>query len=162
MRLARFSDGAYRVPGGETLWLDLEDRTIGVRSREPYLHTDGTLEPGVLESPVRTELHCYRFPGEPVRFGPLVCGACGDSGEDGDRFNFPCRGCHGYGEEKNLHLCAFCGRFSAEVLPCAPRETLNHPLLLARMHPDCAVESTVAHVRGGGVLVGLEISQAVA
>jgi len=146
MRLARYGDGCYRVPGAELLWLELDGQTIGVHSREAYIHTDGTLEPGVLESPVRTELRCLRYE-KPVRFVPLVCRACGDSGEDGDS-DWGCRRCHGYGDEKNLHVCALCGNASAEVLPVAPRAVLNHELLIPRMHPACAVESLRAELVG--------------
>jgi hypothetical protein len=149
MRLARIADGAYYVPGGELLWLDVEGHgPVGVRSREAYLHTDGTLEPGVLESPVRTELHYERWDGLRVR--PLVCPACHDSGVGPD-YNTAgtddCDACHGYGHEVNLHRCTWCGEFSAEALPCAPREVLNHALLLSRMHPRCAIEYQVEHVR---------------
>ncbi|MDD5302421.1 MAG: hypothetical protein PHS14_04860 [Elusimicrobia bacterium] len=159
MRLARYADGAYLVPGTELLWLDVEGHgTVGVRSREAYLHADGTLEPGVLESPVRTELHCYRFPDEPVRFGPLVCRACGDSGNSQRHTWGPCEACNGYAEEKNLHVCALCGEVSEEVLPCAPRETLNHELLLRHAHATCAVEAEVARIRSEEPsLVGLGI-----
>jgi hypothetical protein len=147
VKRARLADGAYYVPGGELLWLDVDGQLVGVRSREAYLHTDGRLEPGVLESPVRTELHCYRFPGQPVRFGPLICDACGDSGDSQRHTWGPCESCNGYAEEKNLHLCAWCGEYSAEILPCAPREVSNHPLLLARVHEACAVEYHVALIR---------------
>jgi hypothetical protein len=145
MRLARYADGAYFVPGGELLWLDLDGQTIGVHSREPYLHTDGTLEPGVLESPVRTELRCLTYgadgqPGGSPRFQPLVCEACGDSGDDGDS-DWGCRSCDGHGEERNLYRCSECGDFSAEVLPVHPRAVMGHPLLIPHAHVACAIES---------------------
>lgn len=150
MRLARFADGAYYVPGGELLWLDVEGHgSVGVRSREPYLHTDGTLEPGVLESPVRTDIRLTRYPDEPLTVRPIVCEECGDTGQGMD--TEWCQSCHGLGDELNLRTCTYCGEiqyYPAPPLPCAPRETLNHEFLLQRMHPRCAVESTVAYVRG--------------
>lgn len=148
MRLARFGDGCYLVPGSELLWLELDGETIGVRSREIYQNTDGSVVPGVLESPVRTELRLIQYPGEPHRFQPLVCHACGDTGNS-DRHTFgPCELCEGYADEKNLHVCALCGEASAEVLPVAPRATLNHELLLPRIHSACAIESLQAESRG--------------
>jgi hypothetical protein len=146
MKLARFEDSLYRVPGGELLWVELDGRTVGVHSREPYLHTDGTLKPGLLESWIRTDIRFTQFPDEGLRVRPLVCEPCGDTGQGADITTWgtdECESCRGYGDERNLHLCSFCGEFSREVLPVAPRETLNHELLLARAHPACAVESTV-------------------
>lgn len=151
MRLARYGDGCYLVPGSELLWLELDGETIGVRSREVYQNTDGSIVPGVLESPVRTELRCltYGADGQPdvnavPRFRPLVCRECGDSGDSQRRTFGPCESCHGYGDEKNLHVCALCGESSAEVLPVVPRASLNHELLLPRMHSACAIESLQA------------------
>jgi hypothetical protein len=153
MRLARFSDGAYYVPGAELLWLELDGETIGVRSREAYRHADGTLEPGVLESPVRTELRCltYGADGQPdvnatPRFVPLVCKVCGDTGNSQRHTWGQCEACDGYGDQKNLHLCTECREFSDEVLPIHPRATVDHELLLPRAHVSCSVESLLAEM----------------
>jgi hypothetical protein len=153
MRLARYGDGAYYVPGGELLWLELDGETIGVRSREIYQDVDGSIVPGVLESPIRTELRLIQYPAnEPHRYQPLVCHACGDSGDSQRKTWDPCEACGGYGETKNLHLCAHCGEFSLEVLPLAPREVCTHPLLLEHMHPACAIEMVLDELVGRGAV----------
>lgn len=149
MRLARYADGACFVPGGSTEWVEIDGRTVGIHTAQAYVLRDGSIEPGVLESPIRTELHCLRYPGEPIRFRPLVCQHCGDTGDDPDS-DWGCRACHGYAETVNLHRCAHCGEFSVEALPVAPREVVNHPLLLEHMHPACAIEMLLDELVGRG------------
>lgn len=145
--VARYDSIGYRVPGGETLWLEVDGRLVGVHSRPAYLHTDGTLEPGLLRSPIATEIRVTNYPGECPRVCPIVCASCRDTGQGHDTDE--CEACRGLGDELNLRTCTYCDKvqyYPAPFLPVAPRETLNHPLLLKRMHDSCAVESTVAHV----------------
>lgn len=148
-----YSDGHfYRVPGGELLWLDLDGSLIGVKAVPAYWHADGSFEPGQLISPVKTDIRFthYHEDGGECRVRPVVCRPCGDTGQSPDYTTAgsdECESCYGWAYEKNLHVCALCGRHSFEVLPVAPRETLNHELLLARMHPACAVELLREEVR---------------
>lgn len=156
MRLARRYDGTYQVPGGVTEWVEIDGSLVGIHSREIYQHTDGSIEPGTMDSPIRTEVRCLTYgadgqPGGAPRFVPLVCEACGDTGTSSRHTWGDCELCEGYGGEKNLHVCAFCGEASAEVLPVAPRAAFNHELLLPRMHPACAIECLQAEIRGGVV-----------
>lgn len=148
---------AYDLPSAceRTEWVRFDGRLIGLR-----------IGPGFMRSPIATEIRFTHYPEDGAtyesnrRVRPIVCNVCGDNG-DSQRHTFgPCEGCYGYAELKNLHVCAFCGQESREVLPCAPREVLNHVLLLQRMHPSCAVESTVAHVRERYSRTSLVVSEA--
>lgn len=61
--------------------------------------------------------------------------------------------------------CVYCGEiqyFPAPVLPVAPRETLNHELLLERAHAACAVEAEAARIRTeepAFVMVGTSLTE---
>ena len=83
-----------------------------------------------------------------------ICEACGDSG-DSQRHTFgPCEACHGYGEEKNLHLCSVCGDFAEEVLAIADfRDT--HELLIERAHFACLGYGERAAQKSAAPVVGL-------
>jgi hypothetical protein len=146
MRLARYADGACFVPGGTSEYVEIDGREVRIHTAPAYALRDGSIEPGVIQSPIRTEVRCLTYgadgqPGGPPRFRPLVCEACGDSGDSQRHTWGPCEACHGYGDTKNLHLCAHCGEFSIATLPVAPRAELNHELLLPRMHRACAIAS---------------------
>lgn len=150
MFVAYRDHGTVRVPGESSEFVMLDGAGIVVRGFAAYLNADDSLEPGYSLSPIKTDIVYTHFREHGAtyeanrRVRPVVCNVCHDSGEDGrGRAGLMgwCEGCHGYGDEKNLHVCAQCGEASDEPLPCiAPREGLNHPLLLARMHHDCCVE----------------------
>lgn len=112
---ARSFKGAYRVPGGELLWLEIEGHgTVGVRSREAYLHTDGTLEPGILDSPIRTAISFTRFPAVTtvallrLASGQFLHARC-SSGFAGTPVDYPAA------DVEYLKPCGVCGqRFTVE------------------------------------------------
>lgn len=155
MFVAHRDHGAYRVPGAVLEWVEVPGHgEVGISSAPAYLNTDGSIEAGYSSSPVRTNIVYTHFPEDGAtyeenrRVRPVVCKVCHDSGEDGSGWSNWCGGCHGHGHRKNLHLCSGCGEYAAEVLPVAPREVANHPLLLARTHPACAIESLRAELVG--------------
>lgn len=145
MFIAYRDHGSIRVPGERSEMVEIDGRPVLLRTAPAYLDTDGSLEPGYLNSPIRIDIVYTHYHEDGPDFEanrrvqPVVCKRCHDSGDDGRGTAWGCDECRGQGDHLNLHRCDECGRFSDEVLPVVPDADLNHELLLPRAHPGCLV-----------------------